>query len=76
VVLSLACFFPLLLLFFYKDERALTYEFVRKHLQVLLACFYLMVFGGAFLSIYRIYYDKHPKMPLTEKISEKLFGSP
>jgi uncharacterized membrane protein len=68
--------FPLLLFFFYKDERALVHEFVRKHLQALLVCFYLTVFAGAFLAIYRIYYDKNPTMPLTEKISEKLLGSP
>ena len=68
--------FPLLLLFFYKDERALVHEFVRKRLHVLLVCFYLTVFAGAFLAIYRIYYDKNPQAPLTEKIGEKLFGAP
>lgn len=67
-------FFPLLLLYFYKNENALRYEFFRKHLQALLICFYLAVFGGAFLSVYRIYYDKNPALPLSQKIGEKLFG--
>ena len=52
------------------------HEFVRKRLHVLLVCFYLTVFAGAFLAIYRIYYDKNPQAPLTEKIGEKLFGAP
>ncbi len=69
----LLSFFPLLILFFYKDDQALRHAFIRKHLQALLICFYLTVFGGAFLAMYRIYYDKNPSMPLTDKITGKLF---
>ena len=53
--------FPLLLLFFYKADFSLKFDFIKKHTQMLLIIFYLVMFFFVFQHIYEIYYDKSPK---------------
>jgi uncharacterized membrane protein len=70
----LLAIFPLLLLFFYKAGFTFRHEYVRKHMRVILTLFYLVMIGWMFLSLYEIYYDKEPEVPLITKLHGKLFG--
>jgi len=66
--------FPLLVFFFYKAGSPPTPGWAGKYRRVLLVLFYLVMLGWAFLSLYQIYYDKEPGVPLLVKLHGKLFG--
>jgi uncharacterized membrane protein len=70
----LLSFFPLLILFFYKAGFTFSHEAVRRNIRACLLLFYAIMFGWAFLSLYGIYYDKEPDVPLIVKMAEKLTG--
>lgn len=70
----LLCIAPLLILFFYKSDFTFRLASLGKHMPALLLAFYLALFGGVYLSIYVIYYDKEPDKPIVTKIQTKLFG--
>ncbi len=70
----LLCISPLLIFFFYKAEYTLRYAFIEKHTQALLLCFYLVIFGGAFLSLYNIYYNKEPRSSIAVKLQKMIVG--
>lgn len=53
--------FPMLMLFFYKANFSLKFDFIKKNIHSLLIAFYLIVFFFVFQNIYKIYYDKTPK---------------
>lgn len=72
----LLCLAPLLIFFFYKSDFTFRLEYLGKHMRAFLFMFYLALFGGVFLSIYVIYYDKEPDKPIVTKIQSKLLGVP
>jgi len=70
----LLSFFPLLVLFFYKAGFTFRHEYLSRNIRAILTVFYIAMIGWAFLSLYEIYYDKEPDVPLVVKMAEKLSG--
>ncbi len=68
------CIAPLFVLFFYKANYSFKNVFIGRHLRALLIVFILAIYGGAFKSIYTIYYDKEPKLSIVNKVYNKIYG--